>query len=106
MDIKQLDATNAYAQATKNMQQGLGAREGDDGQGTSTAFAEMVSDAIGDVKGASANMEATSAEALVDEADMVDVVTAVSNAEMVVETVVTVRDKVISAYNDIIKMPI
>ncbi|WP_081786497.1 flagellar hook-basal body complex protein FliE [Kordiimonas gwangyangensis] len=33
-------------------------------------------------------------------------VTAVSNAEMVVDTVISVRDKVISAYNDILKMPI
>ncbi|MEM9290023.1 MAG: flagellar hook-basal body complex protein FliE, partial [Pseudomonadota bacterium] len=34
------------------------------------------------------------------------VVTAVTSAEMAVETVVAVRDKVLSAYNDIIKMPI
>ena len=37
---------------------------------------------------------------------MVDVVTAVAEAEATLQTVVAVRDKVIAAYNDIIKMPI
>jgi flagellar hook-basal body complex protein FliE len=107
MNIKQLDAANAYTQATKQLQSGgVGSRDGLDGASGGSAFSSLVTDAIGDVEQATANMEATSAKALVNEADMVDVVTAVSNAEVVVNTVVTVRDKVISAYNDILKMPI
>jgi len=38
-------------------------------------------------------------------ADITEVVTAVSNAELTLQTMVTVRDKVISAYQDIIRMP-
>ncbi len=107
MNIKQLDAVNAYSQATKKMQEtGLGSRDGLDGTKSNSAFSALVNDAVGDVQQATSHMELTSAKALVNEADMVDVVTAVSNAEMVVNTVVTVRDKVISAYNDILKMPI
>lgn len=108
MNVKQLDALSAYNQASKQLQGGLGAREGQDGAGAAggSAFAGLIDDALGDVKAATANTEVTAAKALVDQADMVDVATAVSNAELVVETVVTVRDKVISAYNDIIKMPI
>lgn len=108
MNIKQLDAVNAYSQATRKMQEtGLGSRDGADGVSSgSSAFSSLVTEAMGDVKDATGTMELTAAKALVNEADMVDVVTAVSNAEMVVNTVVTVRDKVISAYNDILKMPI
>lgn len=108
MSIKQLDAVSAYSQAAKQLQNGLsGSRDGGtDGAGGSSAFSALVSDSIGDVKNTTQNLEVTSAKALVDQADIVDVATAVSNAEMVVETVVTVRDKVISAYNDILKMPI
>ena len=40
------------------------------------------------------------------EAELVDIVTAVSNAEVTLETVMAVRDRVIAAYQEIIKMPI
>lgn len=107
MNIKQMDAVNAYTQASKQLQQGLsGSKEAGASGGVDSAFSSLVSQSIGDVKNSTANMEVTSAKALVDQADLVDVATAVSNAEMVVETVVTVRDKVIGAYNDILKMPI
>ena len=47
-----------------------------------------------------------SMQAVAGEAGLVDVVTAMSNAEMVVQTVVSVRDRMVQAYNDIIRMPI
>lgn len=107
MNVKQLDALSAYSQATKQLQNGMGARDGADGvQDGSSAFSSLVDNALGDVTKATKNLEVQSAKALVDEADMVDVATAVQNAEVVVQTVVTVRDKVIAAYNDILKMPI
>ena len=107
MSIKQLDAVQAYQQATNKLKDaGLTGRDGDDGMQGNSVFTSLVNDAVGDVQKAASTMEVTAAKSLVDQADMVDVVTAVSNAEMVVNTVVTVRDKVISAYNDILKMPI
>ena len=107
MNVKQLDALSAYSQATKQLQQGMGARDGEDGVKTdNAAFSNLVDSALGDVSKATKNLEVQSAKALVDEADMVDVATAVQNAEVVVQTVVAVRDKVIAAYNDILKMPI
>ena len=39
-------------------------------------------------------------------ADMVNVVTAVSETEVAIDAVVAVRDRVIQAYDDIMKMPI
>ena len=38
--------------------------------------------------------------------DMVDVVTAISQTELAMDTMVAVRDRVISAYEEIMRMPI
>ena len=50
--------------------------------------------------------ELATASAVSGEADLTDVVTAVSNAEITLQTVVTVRDRVIAAYQEILRMPI
>jgi flagellar hook-basal body complex protein FliE len=39
-------------------------------------------------------------------ANVVDVVTAISQTEIAIESMVTVRDRVISAYEEIMRMPI
>jgi len=106
MNVKQLDALSAYSQATKQMQEGLTSRDGNDGASGSSAFSALVNESLGDVSAVTKNVEVQSAKALVDQADLVDVATAVQNAEVVVQTVVSVRDKVVAAYNDILKMPI
>lgn len=99
MDIKAFDAANAYGAAL-----GRGASSGpsaaDSGFG---ALVETLAQKTGD---AVANAERVSAQAVAGTADMVDVVTAISNAEMVMESVTTVRDKVISAYQEIMRMPL
>lgn len=50
--------------------------------------------------------EKNALEAVAKKADVVDVVTAVTNAELTLETVLNLRDRVISAYREIIKTPI
>ena len=40
------------------------------------------------------------------ESDLVDIVSAVANAEVTLDTVVTIRDRVIQAHQEIIRMPI
>jgi flagellar hook-basal body complex protein FliE len=50
--------------------------------------------------------EAATSKALSGNADMAQVVTAVSNAEVTLQAAVAVRDKVIQAYLDVIRMPI
>lgn len=71
-----------------------------------TSFGDLVGDALKSAAATSYKSEAVSAKALAGKADITDVVTAVANAEMALNTVVAVRDRVISAYQDIIKMPI
>jgi flagellar hook-basal body complex protein FliE len=46
------------------------------------------------------------AQGATGQGDVVQVVNAVTAAELTLETVVAIRDRVISAYQDIMKMPI
>ena len=50
--------------------------------------------------------EPLSLAAVADQADLTQVVTAVAEAETMLNTVVAVRDRVIEAYKDIMRMPI
>ena len=50
--------------------------------------------------------ERQSLRAAVGEADLTDVVTAVNKAELTLQTVVTLRDRMVQAYQDILRMPI
>lgn len=50
--------------------------------------------------------ERQTVQAAAGTADLTQVVLAVSKAEMTLETVVTLRDKVVQAYQDILRMPI
>ena len=113
MNIKAMDAANAYANVMKTQGSGggvdkigsiagIGAVRGE-GAGS---FSEVLKAAISETSAAVGTSANTGIGALNGTADLVDVVTSVQNAEMVLETVVAVRDKVIAAYQDIIKMPI
>jgi flagellar hook-basal body complex protein FliE len=50
--------------------------------------------------------EAAAAQGAAGKGDIVQIVNAVTEAELTLETVVAIRDKVISAYQDIMRMPI
>ena len=50
--------------------------------------------------------EKASAEAVMGTANLTDVVEAVTAAEMTLETVVAMRDRMMSAYQEIMRMPI
>ena len=107
MDVKTANAAAAYASALSRLdgtQNGLGVSGAEAGDGS--GFAALVEQLATDTVQTTAKAEATSMQAVAGEAGLVDVVTAVSNAEMVVQTVVSVRDRMVQAYNDIIRMPI
>jgi len=50
--------------------------------------------------------DAKTAEALTGGGNLTDVVTALSRAELTLQTATAVRDRVVQAYQDIMKMPI
>jgi flagellar hook-basal body complex protein FliE len=93
-------ALQAYTNAGKVGGPGL------DPRGDGSGFADMVKSAASDVADTLEKGEAASAKAIAGGGNLTEVVTAVSNAEATLQTVVAVRDRVIQAYQDILKMPI
>src|SRR5271165_4356859 len=69
-------------------------------------FAAMLRDGAKAAIDAGKKSELLSEQALSGKADIRDVVSAVNNAALTLQTVVAVRDKVITAYNSILQMPI
>lgn len=69
-------------------------------------FANLVEGAARQALQVHHNAEAVAQQAAVGKADITEVVTAVANAEVTLQTVVAIRDKVVSAYVDIMRMPI
>jgi len=96
------NAIAAYANAGKiGASPGLAARDGG-GEGFGALVRQAAESAIGTLK----QGEETSFAGVTGKADIAQVAAAVANAETTLETVVAVRDRVIQAYQDIIKMPI
>ena len=71
-----------------------------------TSFASVLKEAIGSVAEMGHKSDAQTRAAANGKANIVDVVTAVSETEVAIDAVVAVRDRVIAAYEDIMKMPI
>lgn len=69
-------------------------------------FGAMLKDAMQDAVQTSRVAETQMAAHVQGKAQLVDVVTAISAAETSLETVMAVRDQVISAYQEIMRMPI
>lgn len=70
------------------------------------SFSNLVTQALDNVSENGQSVEARARDLVGGNADIVDLVTAVAETELALETLVTVRDRVISAYQDILNMPI
>ncbi len=69
-------------------------------------FGEMVQNALRTAAAAGGKADAQAAQAAQGKGNLVDVVTAVAESEAAIETLVAVRDRVINAYEEIMRMPI
>ncbi len=118
MTITATGAANAYA-ATQRLAKPVedlagnsasGGVAGAGGQGAPVSgpgsFGAMVEQAVTGTLETGRAAEAKALSMAEGKASVVDVVTAVAETELAVETLVTVRDKVITAYKDILNMPI
>ncbi|WP_319413488.1 flagellar hook-basal body complex protein FliE [uncultured Cohaesibacter sp.] len=101
-----LSAANAYnlaQQLTNQTQSGPSLQNAADAK---PDFGAMVKDGVQGVlnKG---DLAETNAKSMINgKADVVDVVTAVAETEVALETMVSIRDRVISSYESIMQMPI
>ena len=69
-------------------------------------FGAMLKDAMANVSAVAQKSDGQAAAVANGKANMIDVVTAVAESETAIQTLVSVRDKVIAAYEEILKMPI
>ncbi|MFM2349537.1 MAG: hypothetical protein RIR04_503 [Pseudomonadota bacterium] len=96
MDIKTSYAAQLYAKARN-----VAAPAPQTGQGANTLgqFAQSFADTL-------AKGEQTATSAMTGGADPQALVQALANSQLAVETVSTLRDKVVEAYQEILRMPV
>jgi len=97
-------AANAYANLAKLTNPGAGAGKSPGESGPS--FGALVKEALGSVMDAGRKSDAQTVAMASGKANVMDVVTAVAETDVAVSTLVSVRDRVIQSYEDIMKMPI
>lgn len=102
MSISFQSAVNAYNQAA-NMAKNVTPSAGEDGaKNFANVLESTVSSAMNDIRKA----EGYTAKALVNQADITDVIMAVNKAETTLQTVIALRDRLVTAHQDVMKMPI
>ncbi len=102
-----LAAASAYANIARLAADPSNALAGITGANKSeTSFTDVLKEAIGAVNEAGKKSDTQTRAMANGKSNMVDVVTAVAETEVAIDAVVAVRDKVIAAYEEIMKMPI
>ena len=101
-----LTAANAYGLAQKLTNQTQSDQTLEKAGDAKADFGAMVKDGVNGVLDRGQVAEQTTTSMVQGKADVVDVVTAVAETEVALETMVSVRDRVISAYEEIMRMPI
>jgi flagellar hook-basal body complex protein FliE len=102
-------ALGAYAQAAKMAASAgeiAGAASATTAAAPGASFSDLLAGVVNDAVTSGRTAEAKAGGLMKGQGDLVDVVTAVNKAELSLETVVAIRDRVIAAYQDIMRMPI
>jgi flagellar hook-basal body complex protein FliE len=98
-------ATQAYANIARLSESaGLGKGAGDAVGGQN--FGSMLKDVVGSIAETAKNSDTQTQAMAAGKANVVDVVTAVAETEVAIDALVAVRDRVIQAYEEIMRMPI
>jgi flagellar hook-basal body complex protein FliE len=106
MTIAPSAATAAYQALAKLGESGASSATGGAGLTGAGNFGDFLSSAMKDAAGTIQQGETQATQQIAGKGDIVNVVQAVNSAELTLDTVVAVRDKVIAAYQSIMQMPI
>lgn len=103
-----MTAANAYGSMQRLANRSFAGQDGLGGgdAGSGGSFADLIKDQVSSVVDQGRASEQKQRDMLAGKADIVDVVTAVSETQLAMETMVSVRDRVIAAYEEIMRMPI
>jgi flagellar hook-basal body complex protein FliE len=96
-------AANAYANLARILDSGGAGKSSDSG---GPSFAALLKDAVGSVMEAGRKSDAQTMAMANGKSNVMDVVTAVAETDVAVSTLVSVRDRVIQSYEDVMKMTI
>jgi flagellar hook-basal body complex protein FliE len=102
MAIDPLSAARAYQQAAAQATRNVAGTDGAE----SMDFGSLVQEAIRQAGASATQAEGQAMAVAAGQANIVDVVTAIAAAETQLQTVIAVRDQVIQAYQEILRMPI
>ena len=97
-------AANAYANLARILEPGGAGKAAETGGGPS--FGALLKDAVASVLEAGKKSDAQTVAMASGKANVMDVVTAVAEADVAVSTLVSVRDRVTQSCEDIMKMSI
>ena len=108
MAVNMNDAINAYATATKAARSVDAKPDAFASAKTDPKanFSDFVKASMQDSRNIMQESEVLTQKAIVGEASLHEVVTAVSAAEVTLQSVVSIRDKMIQSYQTIMRMPI
>lgn len=95
-------AANAYASAARLFAPAGGQRAGGQGSG----FGDMLSNAMQSLDRTTRATDQRTTAMAAGRADLIDVVTAVAETEVAIESLVAVRDRVVQSYEEIMRMQI
>ena len=100
-------AANAYAALARLADPSRAlAKPESGGDAAGASFGSLLKSALGEVVDAGRKSDAQAQALVAGKANVVDVVTAVAETEVAIESLVAVRDRVIQSYEEIMKMPI
>ncbi|WP_419902522.1 flagellar hook-basal body complex protein FliE [Kiloniella sp.] len=102
MAVNFADAVSAYKQVAGQAQTGLEDKSDVLGDDFASTLRGVATETISTMQQA----ENKTLMAAAGKADVTEVVTAMAEAEVTLQTVVAVRDKVVQAYQEILRMPI
>ncbi|GAB6969127.1 hypothetical protein JCM25156A_31660 [Komagataeibacter kakiaceti JCM 25156] len=106
---RSLDANNAYGLTQQAAQSTTGDTDTDGGSQSSdpvSGFTAALDNAVRGAISTGKTAEAQTAAGLSGKGNLTDITTSVEEAKLTLQTVTTVRDRVVQAYQDVMKMSI
>lgn len=101
-----ITAASAYAKIARLNDPGASLAKSLGSEPAGPSFGSLVKDALGAVAQAGRRSDAQAQSMAAGKANIIDVVSAVAETEVAIEALVSVRDRVIQAYEEIMRMPI
>lgn len=100
------NAASAYASLARLAMPGKGLATAAGGAGAGPGFSALLKDIVGSTAEAGRKSDMQTQAVVTGKANVVDVVTAVAETEVAIDALVAVRDKVVQAYEEIMRMQI